>query len=87
MSLSTYNRLSLTKFSIAWSNLNEDIMFPRFHSQEEITEKQAQEDSEKEEFLDLVKSLKADRDWWNTCSALRDRGYHAEVGEALTLAS
>lgn len=80
-----YKRLTVNVFGLAYENVNSVFMAPRFNSAEEISVQRKREDEEREEFVDLVRSLKEDRDWWNVCSALRDRGYHAEVSEALAL--
>ena len=85
-SLKVYNLLDLSIFSVAWYKVNQELLYPQTHPDKEIKAKLKQEDKEHEEFMDLVISLKEDREWWNTCSSLRDRGYHAEVNEALSIA-
>ena len=86
-SLRVYSRLTLTTFSIAYENLNRTVLFPRFHSDAEIEESNEKFEEELNEFINLVKSLKEGRDWWNTCSDLQAHGYHSEVNEALLLVS
>ena len=82
-----YIKLRKRHFAIAYENLNRELLYPRWHSQEEIAAADTEYEAEVSEFMNEVDAaFEAAPCKWNACNYLRDWGYHSEVNEALRVA-